>query len=139
MTNNLLWSPVNNNNFLTKFFNYLKNRNYFDGNDYNSLHDWSVKNKRYFWSEIWNFTSIIGEYNEPIIENENDFIKSVFFKNAKLNFTQNLIQKQDNSDALVFCSEQGYNRRISWKELDNQVSKIAYHFKKQLRGSNGSK
>jgi len=131
MANDLLWSPKNNNNLLTKFINHLKNRNYLNSNNYNSLHDWSIKNKKYFWSEIWNFTSIIGEYKEPIIENENDFIKSVFFKNAKLNFAQNLIQKIDNSDALVFYSEQGFSRRISWKELNKQVNKIACYFKKQ--------
>ena len=131
MTNNLLWSPDNNNNLLTNFTNYLKNRKYFDGNDYNLLHDWSIKNKKHFWSEIWSFTSMIGEYKEPIIENERNFIKSVFFKNAKLNFTHNLIQKKNNSDALVFYSEQGFNRRISWKELDKQVSKIACYYKKQ--------
>ena len=67
MTNDLLWSPKNNNNLLTKFINHLKNRNYFNGNDYNSLHDWSIKNKKYFWSEIWNFTSIIGDFKKPII------------------------------------------------------------------------
>ena len=113
MTNNLLWSPDNNNNFLTNFTQYLNNKKYFKNNDYNLLHEWSIKNKKKFWFEFWNFTSIIGDLNEPIIENESDFIKSVFFKNAKLNFTQNLIQKKDNSDALVFYSEQGFNRRIS--------------------------
>ena len=131
MTNNLLWSPDNFNNLLTSFTNYLKNKNYLDSSDYNSLHNWSIQNKRNFWSEIWNFTSIIGEFKEPIIENESDFMKSVFFKNSKLNFTQNLIQKKDDSDALVFYSEQGFKRRISWNELDKQVSKIACYFKKQ--------
>jgi len=130
MTNSVLWSPNNNNNLLTNFTNYLKNKKYLNSNDYNLIHDWSIKNKKNFWTEVWNFTSIIGDLREPIIENESDFIKSVFFKNAKLNFTQNLIQKKNNSDALVFYSEQGYNRRISWKELDKQVSKIACHFKK---------
>ena len=37
MANNLLWSPDNNNNILTNFTNYLKNKNYFNGNDYNYL------------------------------------------------------------------------------------------------------
>ena len=131
MTNTILWSPKDYNNLLTKFTKYLASKNIFNSNNYNSLHEWSINNKDKFWLEIWNFTSIIGEYHKPIVENENDFIKSIFFKKSKLNFTQNLIQKKDNSDAIVFYSEQGLNRRISWNELDNQVSKIAHYFKEK--------
>ena len=100
-------------------------------NDYELLHKWSINNKNQFWEEVWNFTSIIGNYKDPIVENENDFINSIFFKNSKLNFTTKFNSKKDNSDALVFYSEKGFNRRISWKQLDEQVSKIAHYFYNQ--------
>ena len=131
MTKNLLWSPSDKNNLLTKFISFLNEKNVFKGNDYELLHKWSVNNKNQFWSEVWNFSSIIGDYQNPVLENEKDFINSIFFKNSKINFSQNLIQKMDNSDALVFYSEQRFNRRISWKQLDEQVSKIAYYYKNQ--------
>ena len=38
----------------------------------------------------------------PILENEKDFINSIFFKNQKLNFTENLIQKNDNRMMQLF-------------------------------------
>ena len=130
MTKKPLWSPKSSENLLNKFVKYLKN-NKSNFNDYNELHEWSIKNKNKFWSKIWNFTSIIGELNEPIIENEKNFFKSNFFKNSKLNFTQNLIQFNNNSDAIIFYSEKGHKRKISWKELDNQVSKISFYFKEK--------
>ncbi|HJO14140.1 MAG: acetoacetate--CoA ligase [Pelagibacteraceae bacterium] len=131
MAENNLWSPTDKNNFLTEFITSINKKNFFKGNDYELLHKWSINNKKKFWSEVWNFTSIIGEYKDPVVENENDFINSIFFKNSKLNFSQNLIKIKDDSDAIVFYSEKGFNRRISWKQLDEQVSKIAHYFYNQ--------
>ena len=104
--------------------------NIFNGNDYELLHKWSIDNKKKFWTEVWNFTSIIGKYKDPIVENENDFINSIFFKNSKLNFAENLIQKNDNSDAIIYYSEQGKTKRYSWKKLKEYTFKLSYYFKK---------
>ena len=131
MTNNILWSPKEKNNFLAEFISSLNKKNIFKGYDYELLHKWSINNKKKFWTEVWNFTSIIGKYKDPVVESENDFINSIFFKNSKLNFSVYLIQKNDNSDALVFYSERGFNRRISWEQLHEQVGKIAYYFYNQ--------
>ena len=131
MTKNLLWSPKNNNNYLKKFQKHLRKFNILIKNDYESLHEWSIKNKSKFWKEIWKFTEIKGILNNPIIENENDFINSTFLKKSKLNYTKNLIQNNSKNDAIIFYSEQGFNRRISWYDLNLKVSKIAYFFKQK--------
>ena len=47
----------------------------------------------------------------------------------KINYTQNILRKKNADDAIVFFSEQGIKRVISWKELDIQVNKIANYFK----------
>ena len=74
MTNKLLWSPKNKDTFLSDFIRinskYLKNK------DYKSLHEWSIKDKKNFWSSVWKFTEIKGQKKEPILENENNFIES---------------------------------------------------------------
>ena len=59
MTNKILWSPNNKNNFLTEFISSLNKKNIFNGNDYELLHKWSINNKKKFWTEVRNFTSII--------------------------------------------------------------------------------
>ena len=125
MAKNILWSPKNHNNLLYKFSEYLYKKKIIKNKNYNTLHKWSIINKKEFWKEIWNFTNIKGELKKPIITNEKNFLKSIFFKKSKLNYTENLIKKKDNSDALIFYSEQRLKRKISWKELDLQVSKIS--------------
>ena len=126
MTNSFLWSTEDHDTNLSQFKKKILHK--IKDNSYASLHNWSVKNKSEFWSAIWDFTSIKGKIKQPIIENEKSFINSVFFKNSKLNFTENIIQRKDRNDAIVFFSEQGFQRRISWKKLDQNVSKIAQHF-----------
>ena len=130
MANKILWSPKNNNNFISDFTNYLIKKNVLSSNDYDSLHNWSIKNKEDFWYEIWIFTNLIGKYKKPVLENKNNFFKSIFFKNTKLNFTENLLKKNNKDDAIVFYSEQNIHRKISWKKLNIQVSKFSYYLKK---------
>ena len=129
MTNKILWSPKNKNNFITDFTNYLIKKDFLINNDYNSLHNWSIKNKEDFWYEIWKFSNLIGKYKKPVLENKNNFFKSIFFKNSKLNFAENLLKKNNNDDAIVFYSEQNIHRKISWKKLNIQVSKFSYYLK----------
>ena len=127
MGSSLLWSPGSEDTNLKKFIN--NNKSKLRDTSYNSLHEWSVNEKDEFWSTVWDFTNIKGEKERPIIENENDFINSKFFKNCQLNFTENIIQKNDDDDAIVFYSEQEKSRKISWKDLSSKVNKIANHFK----------
>jgi len=126
MTKNILWSPNDKNNqlqdFKKKMFNNLNN-------SYNSLHNWSIKNKEEFWSSIWDYTEIKGIKKKPILEKENEFIDSIFFKNSTLNFTENLLTKKGDEDAIVFFSEQQFERRISWNQLDSITDKISNYLK----------
>ena len=130
MTNNILWSPRKKNSNLSNFITYINKKNNSKYGDYNSLHEWSINNKEKFWLEVWKFTSIIGTLKQPIIENENDFINSIFFKNSKINFAENLLQKNDNSDAIIFYSEKEIKRKISWKKLKTKVEKFSTYLKK---------
>ena len=89
MTNHILWSPKNKNNYLSDFINNLKKNKFIKNNNYDLLHKWSVNNKKEFWKAIWDFTKIIGKFSKPVLINENNFIKSIFFKNSKLNYAKN--------------------------------------------------
>ena len=126
MTSGLLWSPTHKKNKLQEYQKKISDK--LEINSYASLHKWSVENKALFWSTIWDYTKIKGIKKDPIIKNENDFINSKFFDNSKLNFSENLIQKKDDSESIVFFSEQGQRRSISWRQLNKQVNKIAYYY-----------
>ena len=131
MVDNSIWSPSNLNTNFKEYINYLNNENLHIYKNYQILHEWSVKNKDLFWKSIWHFTKVKGNLNEPIVENEKNFINSKFFNNSEINFTNNLICKSDNNDALVFFSEQKISRRVSWKELGVNVNKISNYFIEQ--------
>ena len=103
MHNLKLWSPSNNNNNLNSFKDTLNNNLNFKS--YVELHKWSVENKNIFWKEIWKFTKIIGNLKGNIYSTKDDFIKSEFFPESELNYSENCLSKNDDSDAIIFYSE----------------------------------
>ena len=57
-------------------------------------------------------------------------LRSKFLINSKLNFSENLLSKNDNTKAITFISENGYKEIRSWKNLNTNVNKIANFLKK---------
>jgi len=127
MTAKLLWSPNNENTNLKRF--QEKNIKSIKSKNYDALHKWSILKKDKFWSSVWDFSEIKGIKKQPIVEFEEDFIKTKFFKNCKLNFVENIIQKNNDDDAIVFYSEKKISKRVSWKQLEVSTNKISNHFK----------
>ena len=112
MENKLLWKPSNFNTLLTDYISFLKKNNLHNYQSYSNLHNWSVEKKEIFWKSIWDFTNIIGKYNDPVIINENDFANSKFFVNSKLNYTNNLIKKKFNIWEYFFRKRKLPQRKI---------------------------
>lgn len=101
---------------------------------YKELHNWSVENTGAFWSEVWDFCGVKGAKGERCFERNNSMLESMFFRDARLNFAENLLTNQginDNDDALVFWGEDRLKSKVSWKQLKDQVSQMA----QALRGS----
>ena len=86
---------------ISKKFNYKVSKNY------KKLFTWSIKNSKFFWSSVWDFTKVKG-YKSDKFKFTKEFIKNKFFVGSKLNFAENLISKNDNSKAITFISETGY-------------------------------
>ena len=80
---------------------------YFGKNNKNfkDLWKWSVDKPEIFWSEFWDFSEIIGEKGNEILRKNKIFNKNILFPNAKLNYTENLIQKRNDDLAINFLSE----------------------------------
>ena len=127
MANKLLWSANVKGTLIEKFNKqisiYLKN------NNYQNMHQWSIKNKENFWNNVWEFTKIIGKKKGKILTNPKNFIKSKFFDKSEINFTENCLLKNDDSDAIIYYSEQNHKRRISWKELKKKTFILSNFFK----------
>ena len=127
MTNKLLWSNKSSNTLIDDFIKKISN--YTSTNNYYKIHKWSIQHKDQFWDAIWDFTKIIGNKKGAVLKNSDDFINSVFFENCELNFTENNLLKNDESDAIIYYSEQKQTKRYSWKKLKEYTFKLSYYFK----------
>ncbi len=130
--NKKLWeasSSIKKNSNLYKFEKFIsKKSNYNPKKNYKKLFNWSIKNLYFFWSLIWDFTSVKGNKVEKF-KYSKEFIKNKFFVKSKLNFAENLLSIKDNSKAITFISENGYKEIRSWKNLNQNTSKLINFFK----------
>tara|TARA_Y100000590_G_scaffold424155_1_gene530718 strand:- start:2140 stop:4095 length:1956 start_codon:yes stop_codon:yes gene_type:complete len=109
--------------FLAKKFNYLPQKNY------KKLFKWTIKNPKLFWSSIWDYSNIKGIKKDKF-HFPKELIKSKFLIKSELNYTENLLSKNDNSKAITFISENGFREEKSWKELNKNTLKLINFLKK---------
>ena len=101
--------------------------------DYAALHRWSVDHMEAFWREIWSFCGVIGDGpGERTLINPDAMPGARFFPDAKINFAENLLRPGhagDDADALVFWGEDKTKRRLTYRELADEVSRAQQAFK----------
>ncbi len=85
---------------------------------------WSVANKEAFWDAVWDTCGIIGDKGDSIFAAGGSFKDSRFFPEAKINFAENMLRRRDDADAIVFRGENKVERRLSFKQLYDQVSQL---------------
>jgi len=90
------------------------------------LYAWSIAHPGDFWCELARFADARIDWGHgPVIENPQAMPGARFFPAAKLNFAENLLRFSDEHPALVFRNERGMRREISYRELHEEVSRIA--------------
>ena len=127
---NNLWKPspkLIKNSILNEFTNFIgKDFKY----NFKKLWEWSVKNPEIFWSKFWDFSKILGDKGDKIIEKNKIFNKTKFFPNSKINYAENILKKRSTNKAINFLSEKGFEESISWKELYEKVCRFSFYLKK---------
>ena len=126
----ILWEPKKNNIKDTNMFSlyekaFQKKLSNADEFNYDLLHRWSLDNVEEFWSLVWDDSNIIGTKGTNIINNYNDLIKSTFFPEGYLNFSENLLAGKDTREAIVFYGESKERQSLSLKELRKKVITLA--------------
>ena len=125
----ILWQPTKEQiqqAELTRFRQYITERHGIDVGDYTALHAWSIDNLADFWNALWDYCDVIAEQkDDTVLQPGGTMMEARFFPGARLNFTENLLRRRDDSDAIVFRSETGYTTRLSWKELHERVVCLA--------------
>jgi acetoacetyl-CoA synthetase len=123
-----LWTPsldrVNNSNIQT-FLIFLRDNNILDANSYNQLYEWSINNIEEFWRAIWDYSGIIHSKSSNKILIDRGIKDSEWFTGSKLNFAQNLLRYDDEKIALISYRENHPSIKISYKQLNSIVKRIA--------------
>ena len=128
----ILWKPrsVRSTN-MHQFINYVNKAKGTTFVSYDELYEWSINYAADFWSSIWSFSKII--YSKDFVEVVNDIKKmpgAKWFRGARLNFSENLLQYKDDRIAIHFKGENPPLRSLTYNELYQEVEILASAFRK---------
>lgn len=90
--------------------------------DYATIHAWSIEEPDVFWAAVWDFGEVRGERGERIIVPGDSLLETQFFPDARLNYAENLLRRNDDAPAILFRREDGLESSMSWAELHEKVS-----------------
>ena len=96
-----------------------------DVSDSSLLHAWSVDEPASFWLTLWKFADVLGDQGDKVVDDLDKMPGASWFPGARLSFSENLLRRNDEGVALVFCNEAGRLRELSYKELNAQVSLVS--------------
>lgn len=133
-----LWLPSNeriSSSSMEKF--RLKVNKKYDINlkDYQDLYKWSVNYPANFWQMIFDDEIIYSKKYDSVInnidkiDNPKDIRNYEWFRGAELNFAENLLRYKDDEVALLYLSENGEPKKITYNELYKLVAKTANSLK----------
>lgn len=124
-----LWTPPPSSNIDT-FIAFLKTRGETSLTSYQDLRTWSLDEFESFWDAVWDFADIKSSHKgERVIDEGSSMFKRRFFPEARLNFAENLLRRDDEGDAVVFWGEDKIKRKLSHRELRDQVARLAHYLK----------
>jgi acetoacetyl-CoA synthetase len=77
-----------------------------------------------FWRLVWDYggARITGD---TVLAGGDRMPGARWFPEARLNFAENLLRRRDNGDAIMFWGEEGARAQWSYRELYNEVSRVA--------------
>ena len=128
-TDKPLWTPTPDCARQTQLAEFMNRDGSPHFTDYHSLWEWTLENPAQFWSAVWDFCVVIGDKGEALLADADKMPGAQFFPEARLNFAENLLRRRDNATALIFCSEAGAERSMSFAELYDAVSRFAQALK----------
>ncbi|MDP3533369.1 MAG: acetoacetate--CoA ligase [Alphaproteobacteria bacterium] len=135
---NAIWQPTQEQikkSNLRHFMSFVNQRHHTDFEDYAQLYKWSIEYSD-FWSDLWDFCGVIGEKKGPVLSGDGTILGSIWFKESKLNFAENLLRRRDTQKALVFWGENRVKKHINYQELYDETSKFRSYLENNNIGIN---
>jgi acetoacetyl-CoA synthetase len=123
-----LWQPDADrvaNTRLTAFTHRVERDRHAPFGDYADLHRWSVTHSEAFWSAFWDFAGVIGTPGPRVLQDAHRMPGARFFPDGRLNFTENLLRRRDDTMAIVAETEHGRREEMTWRQLADRVTRTA--------------
>ncbi|MCW5605976.1 MAG: AMP-binding protein, partial [Burkholderiales bacterium] len=94
--------------------------------DYPALYRWSIDRPAEFWRAVWDFCGVrANRRGDRVLEHPERMPGARWFPDARLNYAENLLQRDSDEDAIVFRGENRVDSRVSFRELRHEVSRMA--------------
>lgn len=125
MSQQPLWTPTPAQQAETNLHRFMQTAAQYSGqtlDNYDALWRWSVDDVSSFWSLIWDDNAVIGDKGTTVLQDGDKMPGAHWFPDAKLNYAENLLRRQDDADAIVFWGEDKVKQRYSFKQLHATVS-----------------
>ncbi len=128
MTNTPLWTPGKDrkaNSNLRRFADGLGAKYGLELQTYADIHAFSVSQCENFWKELWDFCGVKAQVRGSRILIDSDKMPGArFFPDARLNYAENLLRRNDDGEAIVFRGENKVERRMTWRQLNEAVARM---------------
>ncbi|WP_372748676.1 acetoacetate--CoA ligase [Litorivivens sp.] len=121
----LLWKPSQQRveNTLLYHFICAQHRGFEEAEDaYDAVWQWSLDEPESFWRACWDFCGVVGDPGSSVIRYPERLIDTELFPQAQLNYAENLLARDIDGPALIFCSENGERHEWSRQDLLDKVS-----------------
>lgn len=123
MPNFLTWKPTKDTIEKSNIYKMMQKHhftNYFD------FWKWSVNHKEQFWKEtIQNLSLKLQKNYTNILNTTKGVEKAQWLQDAKYNIVDSCFQNKENATAIIYQEENKTIRKITQKELEELVNKIA--------------
>ncbi len=129
-----LWQPKKEKaerSQMNEFLNVIRKKYNQDIKDYYNLHQWSIENITDFWGEFWDYSQIIySKKYDKVVDEPKKMPGAKWFSGARLNYAENLLRRRDKHPAIIFRGEDKVKKTITYKELFDEVHKVAEGLKR---------
>jgi acetoacetyl-CoA synthetase len=95
---------------------------------YDQLWQWSVTSPEEFWQSVWDYFEVLGNRGDGPVLSGGEMPDAHWFTGATLNYARNALRSarsHPQATAVVFRSENGISRTLSYAELGHETARVA--------------